>query len=215
MISARVRAAGLDTSHFGRKLRVRIEQVAVEHLAKLVAESISFAQVLTTLELPTEGRAHHELARRLAALGIDTSHFRGQGWSRGETKRSHASLARGIAKRTLSDDEVFVENGPLLGGPRIIKRLLAKGWMYCCAICGVSQWCDRRLVLHLDHINGINNDNRIENLRLLCPNCHSQTDTYSKRARPTAPRASESRTVYTCYMSEHTRAWRNWYPRCV
>jgi hypothetical protein len=49
-----------------------------------------------------------------------------------------------------------------------------------CEICEIgSSWNNKPLVLQLDHINGINNDNRLENLRLLCPNCHSQTDTFS------------------------------------
>lgn len=50
---------------------------------------------------------------------------------------------------------------------------------YRCSICGnTGEWNSKKLVLQLDHINGIHNDNRIENLRLLCPNCHSQTDTF-------------------------------------
>jgi hypothetical protein len=48
-----------------------------------------------------------------------------------------------------------------------------------CSICGLSNvWNNKNLVLQLDHINGVSNDNRIENLRLLCPNCHSQTNTF-------------------------------------
>ncbi|MGE0542259.1 MAG: HNH endonuclease [Dehalococcoidia bacterium] len=58
-------------------------------------------------------------------------------------------------------------------------RLLTDGLLVNqCAICGISEWCGKPLTLHLDHINGKNNDDRLENLRLLCPNCHSQTDTY-------------------------------------
>ena len=50
---------------------------------------------------------------------------------------------------------------------------------YKCKECGISEkWNNKPIILHLDHINGINNDNRLENLRFLCPNCHSQTDTY-------------------------------------
>lgn len=52
---------------------------------------------------------------------------------------------------------------------------------YKCDICGISQWQGKTLSLELDHINGVNNDNRLENLRFLCPNCHSQTTTYGAR----------------------------------
>ena len=52
---------------------------------------------------------------------------------------------------------------------------------YKCAICGISDWMGLPLTLQVDHINGVNNDNRIENLRLLCANCHSQTDTFGSK----------------------------------
>jgi len=83
----------------------------------------------------------------------------------------------------VADETVFVENGPALKGPSLVKRLLSMGWRYECAWCEISEWRGKRLVLHLDHINGINNDHRLSNLRLLCPNCHSQTDTYCNRRR--------------------------------
>lgn len=50
-----------------------------------------------------------------------------------------------------------------------------------CQACGLDRWLGRALNMHLDHINGVKNDNRLENLRMLCPNCHSQTPTYSGR----------------------------------
>jgi hypothetical protein len=59
---------------------------------------------------------------------------------------------------------------------RLIKNGTLKN---VCSNCGISQWNGKEISLHLEHINGINNDNRIENLCLLCPNCHSQTDTYA------------------------------------
>lgn len=113
-------------------------------------------------------------------------HLRGRGWSRGETKKSHPSVAQNSRNQTWTDDQVFVENSPLVGGQRITPRLLAMGWPYCCAWCGIAEWRGSALVLHLDHINGINNDNRLVNLRLLCPNCHSQTETYGRKRRSNA-----------------------------
>ena len=61
-------------------------------------------------------------------------------------------------------------------------RLLKDGVLeLVCAECGIMEWQGKPLSLHLHHINGVNNDNRLENLQLLCPNCHSQTDSYSGR----------------------------------
>ena len=85
--------------------------------------------------------------------------------------------------RAYSDfSNVFVENG--MHGNSVINRIIKdydiipydKCWM-----CGLSEWINGKLTLELDHINGISNDHRIENLRFLCPNCHSQTDTFRGR----------------------------------
>lgn len=64
----------------------------------------------------------------------------------------------------------------------IRRRLLDEGLLrYECYECGISHWFGEKLPLHLDHINGSARDNRIENLRMLCPNCHSQTATFGGR----------------------------------
>ena len=69
----------------------------------------------------------------------------------------------------------------------VLRRYVIKNNLipYKCAICGCTEWQGKTLSLELDHINGINNDNRLENLRFLCPNCHSQTSTYGSRNQQT------------------------------
>ena len=74
----------------------------------------------------------------------------------------------------------------LLSGPRnrhhVKSRLLRAGILTNqCSRCGLAEWLGEHLSMHVDHINGIKDDHRLENLRMLCPNCHSQTDTYGGR----------------------------------
>lgn len=79
-------------------------------------------------------------------------------------------------------DEILVENSIYINRFRLKKRLVRENLLdYRCSADGCTvtdTWNGKILTLELDHINGINNDNRIENLRFLCPNCHMQTDTY-------------------------------------
>ena len=209
-INARIRVVGVDTAHFdgGWSQHAWISDLSRDELEPLVKQSLSVAQVLVQLGLPEHGRPHRRLTRRLQELALDTSHFRGRGWSRGETLETHPTLERISRKMRIPDAEVFVENSRYTKGRMIARRMVAMGVAACCTTCGLVDWLDKPLVLHLDHINGINNDNRLENLRLLCPNCHSQTDTYCRRPS----RASESCGVL---YEASSRAWRNWLTHCV
>lgn len=77
-------------------------------------------------------------------------------------------------------DELLVSNRPQTSRTHLKGRLIKEGLLKeKCSVCGIVDWMGRPLSLHLDHINGKPKDNRIENLRLICPNCHSQTETYS------------------------------------
>jgi hypothetical protein len=161
---------------------MRQSKYTYEYLAPLVASSKSLAEVLGKLGVKTAGGNYRYLKSRIRALGLDTSHFTGQAWSRGLTAETSTAIAEMGRKHEIPDAELFVENFRFcMSGPRIVKRLLRQGYPYGCSICSISSWRGKPLTLHLDHINGINNDNRLENLRLLCPNCHQQTDTWGNR----------------------------------
>lgn len=88
----------------------------------------------------------------------------------------------GRPKKCIPIELVTVENGTYARG-NLKKRLIESGLLRNeCIECGVGPfWNSKPLTLSLDHINGVNNDNRLENLRLLCPNCHSQTATFAGR----------------------------------
>ena len=77
-------------------------------------------------------------------------------------------------------EEILIENSTYATSSHLKNRLVKLGLLkYECFICGINEWQNKQLILQLDHKNGKSNDNRIENLRLLCPNCHSQTDNYA------------------------------------
>jgi 5-methylcytosine-specific restriction endonuclease McrA len=90
------------------------------------------------------------------------------------------SLAFRIGLRKIPNHKVFVANS---SHPRhrVKERIIMEGLIpYICAICKIEpMWQSKTLTLVLDHINGVNNDNRLKNLRFLCPNCNSQTKTFS------------------------------------
>ena len=112
---------------------------------------------------------------RIRELGLDTSHFTGQGWRKGST--TPISPARPLT-------EVLVANSPMQSTAHLRMRLLAEGYKQAvCEGCRRTAWNGTAIPLQLDHINGDRTDNRIENLRLLCPNCHAQTDTWCGKNR--------------------------------
>ena len=162
---------------------MRDSKYTKDWLEPIVRSSISVAEVIRRLGLRPTGGNYRMISARLRLLNISTDHFKGQGWAKGQNTNTSPVIARLAVQKAIPDGAVFVRNSPLVYGPRIIKRMLKMGWKYECSQCGLWEWQGKSISLHLDHLNGISNDNRLENLRLLCPNCHSQTPTYCRRKR--------------------------------
>jgi len=81
--------------------------------------------------------------------------------------------------KTIPLEEILEGKHPYYQTFKLNKRLLKNNILENkCSVCGISEWNGSPIGMHLDHINGISTDHRIDNLRMLCPNCHSQTDTY-------------------------------------
>ena len=102
-------------------------------------------------------------------------------------------------KTLTPNEEIFTENSFYsneLVKQRIVKQDLLE---YKCVKCGIDSWQGETIVLDLDHINGNNRDNRLINLRYLCPNCHSQTDTYKGRNKNTGKQKVSDEDLLTAY----------------
>ena len=142
-------------------------------MAPIVARSRSISEVLKSLKLKPSGGNYQYVKRMIARHKLDCKHFAGQGWAKG---KSAGDI--GLGGRVLTNSEVFIQNSPVTSGTRLQKRLRRLGREYKCAECGISEWRGIKIVLDLDHRNGNNTDNRLENLRFLCPNCHRITNNW-------------------------------------
>lgn len=143
-----------------------------EEFINAVKNNFSKAGVLKDLKLNVGGANYKMVARLAAELKCDTKHFTGQGHSKGKV---------GIltSNKLIPLTNILVKNS-IYGSHKLKLRLIkSKQLIEECSFCKITNWNNMKLSFHLDHINGINNDNRLENLRLLCPNCHSQTSTYA------------------------------------
>ena len=140
-----------------------------EEFESAVRQSLSIAGVCRYLGLKPSGGNYKIIHNALKEYSIDTSHFTGQGWNRG--------LAFKPFKETPLS--AILTQGSSYQSYKLKNRLLKEGIKEnICESCKLQTWMGRTIPLELHHINGDNTDNRIENLLLLCPNCHALTSSY-------------------------------------
>lgn len=156
---------------------IRYTKQLLEHHVQNVT---SFAALLRSLGLRDVGGNYRHVQGRCRYFMVDTSHFTGPGWSKGLTLATSQIVAVISQKLTTPFAEQFCENSKAKSSSVAFRRtVIANGIAYRCAHCGGdATWNGKPLKLDLDHINGISNDNRLINLRFLCPNCHRQTPTW-------------------------------------
>lgn len=145
--------------------KAKIDNFTRDQLAQMVAESNSFNELILKLGYGTRsGSNHNTVKNRLEKYNIDYSHF------------------NNLNRIERNEENIFIENSTATQA--VLRRWYEKGQYteYKCSICGMLPvWQEKPLVLILDHINGHNTDDRLENLRWVCPNCNMQLPTTNGR----------------------------------
>lgn len=143
-------------------------------LINVVKRNFSFAGILRDIGFRSWSSNHYNcLKKRLKEEEINFNHIVGGHLNNFNRKNNRIKLSKENALK-----QIFIENSTYH------QKTIRNYVLHLCLIkfqcdCGnEGRWNNKKLSLQLDHINGIKKDNRLENLRFLCPNCHSQTDTF-------------------------------------
>ncbi len=142
-----------------------------QDFVEAVRTSTSYAQVISKLHLRVAGSNYDTVKRKIKELNLDVSHMTGKAWNQG-VRYTPLREAQPL-------DEILVEHSTFVNANHLRERLLREGikqWR--CECCGKTEWMGQPIPLELHHVNAKRDDQRLENLLLLCPNCHALTDNY-------------------------------------
>jgi hypothetical protein len=153
---------------------MKYTKVGLEPFAREVR---SFRALAQAIGLAPNGGSQTYLKKVVIKLGVDTSHFMGQGANRGV-------FYKGGSEKLIPSSVLVLDRRSGIKEPtaRLRRALLDSGIPERCVGCGLgSEWNGHPLVLQIDHENGNSLDNRPGNPRFLCPNCHTQTSNYGAK----------------------------------
>lgn len=142
-----------------------------EQFILAVETSLSYAEVIRKLGLKPAGSNYDTVKRKIKELDLNISHMTGKVWNIGKRYKK--------IKTAQPIEQILVKDSTFISSDKLRKRLLKEQIKeYKCECCNNSLWLNQKIPLELHHINGNKHDNRIENLQLLCPNCHALTSNY-------------------------------------
>lgn len=145
-----------------------------EQLVTAAHNSSSIRQVLKYLGLKEAGGNYLTIQQRITEWKIDISHFSGKGWNKDLQFKPNPKKAL---------NEILTANSTFQSH-KLRKRLIDEGYFEAmCYKCQATEWMGQPIPLELEHIDGDRSNNRIENLTLLCPNCHAMTETWRRRKK--------------------------------
>lgn len=148
---------------------MKLRKYSEKDLRRAVKQSKSIRETLKILGVKPEGGNYTIFHKAVSYFQIDTSHFTGQCWNKGQKFPSKTSV-----------ENIKSGNHGLTSHKLRLRLLKEDIFPHQCSACLLTSWRDKPIPLELEHINGDNKDNRLKNLCLLCPNCHAQTPTYRR-----------------------------------
>lgn len=138
------------------------EKFSIEEIKEFAKDSRSYAELARKIgyvDPSNNGGAYHAVRQMINSLNLDISHFTGQGWSKGNYDYSKFCYGKKLKSPTALNAIASLRDRK-------------------CECCGLTEWNNKPIPLQIHHIDGDNLNNELDNLQLLCPNCHAQTDNY-------------------------------------